>query len=140
MPKSYLSSWRKERIFSPSLFPSIHYIILMSKSTLPSTQNPMPNSCRASLDTPNPLNPLFLRARDAKIRGLLQNLIIRESKSLFEGKFTDHITIAGESKVLPHLMQRGFEGGMSFLHLYSKKEVKNHKNAVLMMVLHALSY
>ena len=108
--KIYKLYWRNKNHFPLSLPYTTHYTLSIPQSCLISTQNPAPNSCRASLCTLKTLNSLAPKALYARIKGISQSLISTDSKALFKEKYEEDRAIAGEGKVLPRLWQRGFEG------------------------------
>ena len=103
---------------------SLAILFLLLHSWLILTSNPISSSCIASLDTLEITYTLFLKTGFARIRDILQSLIIKDLRGIFKEKFRENRAIGGESKVLPHLIQKGFEGGRGSLPLDSYSEVK----------------
>jgi len=108
----------------PTLSLSKHYTTPLPQLSPPPAQNPTPSSLRESLSTTITPYPVCIRAGFAKMRHAHQRLIRRNLKALFEGKSERDRAFGGERKVLPHLMQKGFEGDQASLPLDSYFEVK----------------
>ena len=120
MYKIYKLYWRNKNIspylylpqcITPSLCPNPTQ--LTPKTLLP------PHAVQSCLPLYSPTF-LSIKAWSAKIRNLFLNLIASISKDLFEGKSREDRVLGGESKVLPRLLQRGFEGVWCELLLASK--------------------
>ena len=124
MYRIYKLYWRNKSHFPLSLPYTTHYTIFVFQNHPFPTQNPLPTSCRASLDNPESPDSVYHKAQFARIKGISQSLIATDSKALFKEKYEEDRAIAGEAKVLPRLMQRGFEGVQCNLLLASRIEVR----------------
>ena len=102
----------------------MHYTLSIPQSCPICTLNPTPTSCSAACHALSYPNLLFLKAWSAKIESLPQNLTTSKSKALLAGKSTNSMAMSGESKVLPHLWWRGFEGVRCSLLLASEIGVR----------------
>ena len=114
----------KEGIFSPTFSPTTNYTIHLTPIYQFPPKSPAPISSRVSLERLT--TPFFLAPylQFARIGYTPQSLITRNPKALFEGKSERDRAFGGESKVLPHLMKRGFEGDQVTLPLDSYSEIK----------------
>ena len=113
----------------------MHYhisILLPNKST---TQNPTPIPCNATSYALCFINPLFIKAWFARLGSVHPILFAREFNDLLEGKSKWDMTFAGESKVLPRLLQRGFERVRGSLQYDSLIEDKYDPSIISMEVI-----
>ena len=124
MYKIYKLYWRNKRHFPLSLPYTTHYALFTPKSCPTHTQNPMPTSSRESLETLESPDSVYHKNGFDKIRSISQSLIATDSKALFKEKYEEDRAIAGESKVLPRLWWRVFEGVWCSLPLVSEIEVR----------------
>ena len=100
----------KKRIFLLNRLTTTHYAIILSQYSQNSTKNLPPTSCRESLDSLESPDSVYHKAGFDKIRGISKSLIATDTRAIFKEKYEGDRAIAGESKVLPQLIQRGFEG------------------------------
>ena len=110
MYRIYKLYWIKGNNSPLSLLIPTHYAISIPQSCPIQAQNPLPISCSAAYNTLDPLGFFSIKAWGARIRNLFPSFTTSKSKGFFAGKITAHTIVGGESKVLPHLYQRGFEG------------------------------
>ncbi len=113
-------SCEKKGIFLLYALITIYYTIPSFLYCLFNTLNPLPLSCRESLESLANPNFLALDTQFAKIRYTSQSLITRYPKAFFKEKYKGDRAFCGEGKVLPRLMRRGFERDRTTLPLASE--------------------
>ena len=114
----------KKRIFLLNDLITIYYAVFLLQSYSIHTRKPTPYSCRESLKTLKIPSSVFQKPESARIGYASHSLIIRDIKTLFEGKSKRDRVFGGESKPLPRLIQTGFEGDQTTLPLASEMGVK----------------
>ena len=108
----------------PTLSLSKHYTTPLPQISPPPTQNPTPSSSKENLSITKTPDSVFQRVGFARLGYALQSLINKETRGIFKEESERDRAFGGESKVLPRLMRRGFEGDQTTLPLASEMGVK----------------
>ena len=108
----------------PTLSLSKHYTTPLPQISPPLTQNPTPSSSIENLSITKTPDSVFQRVGFSKIRYASQSLINKETRGIFKEESERDRAFGGESKVIPRLMRRGFEGDQATLPLDSVKGIK----------------
>ncbi len=103
---------------------SKHYTTPLPQIYPPPIQNPTPISLRESLKVLENPSSFALKPQFARIRGITQSLIARDSRGIFKEKSKRDREKGVDREPLPHLNQRVFKLSMTFLLLDSYKGVE----------------